>query len=111
MDYLRNLRRRFNNFIRITKPDIIHNHYDNPEKDKLINVLTRSEENLKTERMHLIERIKILESQIASQNNDIISVKDDCEKTKDNLYDAIYIMLGYIDDPAIKRQIDAKLKN
>lgn len=97
-------------FFQWIKPEF-HIYYHSKEDKIKIEVLTRSEENLKTERKGLIQTIKNLNRRISNQNTEIKSVKDDCNTTKERLYDAIYIMLGYIDDPVIKRQVDSKLKN
>ena len=96
-------------YLKYIKPEF-HIHYDDKDKDIKIEELVRSEENLKTERKSLIQKIRTLERKVNVQEKDIKDVRDDCAATKDNLYDAIYIMLGFIDDPVIKRQVEAKLK-
>ena len=61
---------RFNRFVKFLKPEL-HIHKDDKGKDKRIEELVRSEENLKTERKSLIQKIRSLERKVESQNKDI----------------------------------------
>lgn len=98
---LRNARTRFNNFVRNARPLIIHKHYvtNNKEKDKRIEELIRREVEWNIEKVELVKKVKELTSQV-----------EHFENKQERLYDAVYIMLGHINDPVIKRQVDAKLK-
>ena len=90
---------RFNRFVRFFKPEITIIKTDKA-KDEKIEKLVRSEENLKTERKGLIQKIRDLERRVSHYESRI-----------ERLTDAVYLMIGNVElDPVIKRQVEAKLK-
>ena len=90
---------RFNRFVRFFKPEITIIKTDKA-KDEKIEKLVRSEENLKTERKGLIQKIRDLERRVSHYESRI-----------ERLTDAVYLMIGNVElDPVIKRQVEANLK-